>query len=148
MLKNCFQLHNGDKTLVVTKGDGILTNDSVLESDLSISSCSPKEADQKLERQMLQCVRSGIQKIVVRTVDSDVIILLLAYRYEGGNFSSNVFVWFGTGTNTTFYNINDIALGLGEETYKALPFFHAFTGYCVFVFQPWKMQILGPVGGI
>ena len=46
---------------------------------------------------------------------------------RGGNFSSNVFVWFGTGTNTTFYNINDIALGL-EETCKALTFFHAFTG--------------------
>ena len=33
---NCFlaeklsELHNGDQTLVVTKGDGILTNDSVL----------------------------------------------------------------------------------------------------------------------
>ena len=33
-----FQLHNGDTTLVVTKGDGILTNNSVLESDLFISS--------------------------------------------------------------------------------------------------------------
>ena len=128
LAEKLFQLHNGDTTLVVTKGDGILTNDSVLESDLSISSCSPEEADQKLVRHMLQCVRSGIQKIVVRTVDSDVIMLLFAYRHEGGNFSSNVFVWFGTGTNTTFYNINGIALGLGEETCKALRFFHAFTG--------------------
>ena len=90
---------------------------------MSIISCSPEEADQKLVRHMLKCIRGGIQKIV----DSDVIMLLLAYRHEGGNLLSNVSVWFGTGTNTTFYNINDIALGLGEETCKVLPFCHAFT---------------------
>ena len=56
-------------------------------------------------------------------------MLLLEYRHEGGNFSSNVFAWFGTGkNNTSFYNINDISLGLGEETCKALTLFHAFTG--------------------
>ena len=131
---NCFladkmlELHNGDQILVVTKGNCILYNDRVLESDSTINLCSAEEADQKMVRHMLQCVRSGIQKVVVRTVDTDVIMLLLAYRYEGGNFLSTVYVWFGSGKNNSFYNINEISSGLGEETCTALPFFHAFTG--------------------
>ena len=51
--------------------------------------------DLNLVRHMLQCVKSSIDKVVVRTVDTDVIMLLLAYRHVVGNFSSNVFTWFG-----------------------------------------------------
>ena len=51
------KLHNGDQTLVVTKGGSTLTNDSALESDPTISSCSAEEADQKMIQYMLQYVR-------------------------------------------------------------------------------------------
>ena len=121
-------IHNGEKTLVITVGNGIITNENVLKSDSMISSCTAEEADQKLVRHMLQCVKSSFGKVVVRTVDTDVVISLLAYRHRGGNFSSNVFAWFGMGKNSSFYNINDISLKLGEDTCQALPFFHSFTG--------------------
>ena len=56
-------------------------------------------------------------------------MLLLASRHLGENFSSKVFVWLGIGKlNSCFYSINDIALDLGEEAYKALLFFHGYTG--------------------
>ena len=78
---------------------------------------------------MLQCVLTEIKTVVVKTVDAGIFLLLLAYCHSGGNFSSKVFVWLGTGKlNSCFYSINDIALNLGEEICQALPFFHAYTG--------------------
>ena len=49
---NCFlaekllEVHDQDKIIVITKGDGILTNKSILKSDPMISCCSAEEADQ------------------------------------------------------------------------------------------------------
>ena len=78
---------------------------------------------------MLQCLLTGIKTIVVKNVDIDVSLLLLAYRHSKGNLSSKAFVWLGIRKlNSCFYLINDIGLDLGEEVCQALPFFHAYTG--------------------
>ena len=70
---------------------------------------------------MLQCVESGVQKVVVRTVDTDVIILLVAYRHLGGNYDSNVYVWFAVSKNVCFMTLISFLYSLG--------FFHTFTGH-------------------
>ena len=116
LAKTFLEIHNTGIIVVVTIENGILTNDTTLRTDLVISSCSAKEADQKLVRHMLQCLLTGIKTIVVKTVDTDVFLLLLSYRASGGNFSSKVFVQLGISKlNSCFYSINDIALDLGEE---------------------------------
>ena len=122
------EIHTGEKTLTVTMGSTIVTTDSVLASETMINSNSAEEADQKLVRHMMQCVQSDIKLVVIRTVDSDVVMQLLAYRHRAGNFQSDVFVWFGVGKNTTYYNINDLSTKLGQEPCEALPFFVSFTG--------------------
>ena len=127
--KKLLEIHRGSKTLVVTKGNSINTNENTLESSPLINSCTAEEADQKLVRHMLQCVQTGVKKVVVKTVDSDVVMSLLAYRHKAGNLlDSNVYAWFGVGTSACYFNINTIALELGENRCKALPFFHTFTG--------------------
>ena len=116
LAKTFLEIHNTGIIVVITIENGILTNDTTLRTDLVISSCSAKEADQKLVRHMLQCLLTGIKTIVVKTVDTDVFLLLLSYRASGGNFSSKVFVQLGISKlNSCFYSINDIALDLGEE---------------------------------
>ena len=116
LAKTFLEIHNTGIIVVITIENGILTNDTTLRTDLVISSCSAKEADQKLVRHMLQCLLTGIKTIVVKTVDTDVFLLLLSYRASGGNFSSKVFVQLGISKlNSWFYSINDIALDLGEE---------------------------------
>ena len=116
LAKTFLEIHNTGIIVVITIENGILTNDTTLRTDLVISSCSAKEADQKLVRHMLQCLLTGIKTIVVKTVDTDIFLLLLSYRASGGNFSSKVFVQLGISKlNSCFYSINDIALDLGEE---------------------------------
>ena len=90
--------------------------------------CQAEEADQKLDRHMIQCVSGGIKQVVIRTVDTDVLVLLIANRHYAGHFESNVYAYFGIGTNKCYYDINAIALQLGENTCQAMPFFHAFSG--------------------
>ena len=116
------------KNWVITKDAGIVTNDHLLLKDDFISYCPAEEADPKLVRHMIQCVRSGIKTVVIRTVDTDVLILLLAYRDFAGRFESEVIVYFGSGDKSCFFNINQIFLKLGKVTCQALPFFFAFTG--------------------
>ena len=77
---------------------------------------------------MVHCVRNGVTTIVVRTADSDVIVLLVAFRHFAGNFNSKVFSYFGSGNKACFYNINEICLSLGEDVCHSLPFFFAFSG--------------------
>ena len=60
----------------VTKGESVLSN-STLDESISINTA--EEADQKLVRHMIQCVRSSVKQCVLRTVDKDVVILQIAY---------------------------------------------------------------------
>ena len=72
-----FQSYQEDaQSLNVTKGETFLSN-STLDESISINTA--EEADQKLVRHMIQCVRSGAKQCVVRTVNTDVAILLIAY---------------------------------------------------------------------
>ena len=112
---NKLQIRLGDKSLTITEGNGIKTNNNALSSDPLISVCFAEEADKKLVRHMIQCVRSGVKKVVVRTVDTDVLMLLLGYLHFAANFDSNVYAWFGVGKGTCFYSINVISIQLGEN---------------------------------
>ena len=68
------------------------------------------------------------KKIVITTVDTDVVISLLVYRRFAGNFDCNVPTMLETGKSISFYDINDLAIHLGEHKCQALPFFYSFTG--------------------
>ena len=72
-------------------------------------------------------MKNGARNILVRTVDSDVIVILVGLF---SNFHPDTSVWvaFGTGKFFRYYNINTIFQALGPEKSKALLFFHAFTG--------------------
>ena len=122
------QHYAGDKTFVVTKGEHVLSNVDLLAADNSLSPNSAEEADQKLVRHALQCVRSGIRNVVIRTVDTDVILLLIAYRHQEVNTNSRVFACMAVGKEEKYYDINSISSLLGQEKCQALPFFHAVTG--------------------
>jgi len=46
---------------------------------------------------MIQCVKSGVKHVMIRTVDTDVLLLLISFRYDIGNYDSKVYAWFGVG---------------------------------------------------
>ena len=122
-----YSFHDSDKCFVVTKGENIMTNDVSLRDDQFINGFPSEEADPRLVRHMVHCVRNGVASVVVRTVDSDVLILLLAFRHFADNFNSTVFCHFGSGDSACFYNINEICCYLGQDV-SFSPFFLCFLG--------------------
>lgn len=91
-----FSQYSGDKIIVITKDETVLSNDQDLVVDTALSPNSAEEADQKLVRHTLQCAQAGIGTVVVRTVDTDVILLLLSNVHRLKN-KCNVFAWLAAG---------------------------------------------------
>lgn len=72
------------------------------------------------------CARQGIDNIILRTVDTDVVVLAIA------NFRrlqiNRLWIAFGVGKQYRYIEIHDIVRALGEDKSQVLHVFHAFTG--------------------
>ena len=66
----------------------------------------------------------------VRTVDTDVVVILLGAFFELSQAQPLVDIWiaFGMSKNYRFYNINTMCNILGEQKSRAIPVFHSLTG--------------------
>ncbi|KAG7174915.1 Glutamate receptor-like 44 [Homarus americanus] len=73
----------------------------------------------------LEC---GHQRILIRTVDTDVVILAVALANERSEVLDKIWLTFGTGKNRRYIAAYQIAKALGPEKSRALPVFHAITG--------------------
>ena len=69
-----------------------------------------------------------LEVFTIKTADTDVLIIALAYRHSAHHLDVKVNVILGIGKSIKYYDINSLSLNLGEHTCKALPFFHAFSG--------------------
>lgn len=118
-----------DKNIVVTYGDSILTNIDEIQFENDISNCTIEEADQRIIRHVINCVKNNFTCIVVCTGDTDVLILLISIVPLLQELSScKLFCKFGLGENLKWFDLNNICEILGNDVCKSLPFFHAFTG--------------------
>lgn len=89
-----------------------------------------EEADSRISLHVHDTLRKGATSILVRTVDTDVVVNLVEFFYCLSNQYPDLDLWvgFGTGRHFRYYHINSVCLELGENKCEALPFFHAFTG--------------------
>ena len=92
----------------------------------NVSPCSHEEADTRVFLHALDMSRRGMQRIMIKTVDTDVIVLAVALFSELN--LQKLWIDFGSGQTQTCYPIHEICNCLGEESAKAMLFFHAFTG--------------------
>ena len=92
--------------------------------------CTHEEADTRIIVHLQHAVDTGAQKILIRTVDTDVVVLLIGQLPTLLRSHPHIEVWvaFGMGKGFCHYNINAVCQHLGEDTARALPLFHAFTG--------------------
>jgi hypothetical protein len=112
--ENCYSLSSVDGSSVTV---------SIIESLKS----SHEEADTRIILHSLfaEQKHSGDGCLVIRSPDTDIFILLLAYAYS---FQSTLLFDTGSGNNRRIIPIKDIALILGKDLVQALPAFHAFSG--------------------
>ena len=126
-LANCVNSYFGarNKDVFVTLADGVLTNsDSNISS---ISLCDHEEADTRILLHAAHAVKMGHQKIMVRTVDTDVLVLCLSNLRKLDGIAE-FWVAFGIGKLLRYIPIHLLENSDLAPFLDGLPFFHAFTG--------------------
>ena len=94
-----------------------------------LQDCDHEEADTRIALHLYDAINRGARNVLVRTVDTDVIVILMGLFYDiNSSATATIWVAFGTGKNFRYYNINSIVQELGADKSQALPFFHTFSG--------------------
>ena len=112
------------KQIMSTKGELVLCNPKRNSID-QISPCSHEEADTRLLLHAKDAVQHGCERIMIRTVDTDVVVLAVALYLP--IHASELWISFGVGDNFKYIPAHTIAGSLGPKC-RALPMFHAFSG--------------------
>ena len=114
------------KTVVITSEERVI----VQGNDFDMPKTNHEEADTKMVLHLLDALQRGSKTCLIRTVDTDVVVILIGMFEQLTAICqmANIWVAFGTGKNFTYYHVNDIATTLGTEKSVSLPVFHSFTG--------------------
>ena len=89
-----------------------------------------EEADTRILVHLKDALNNGATTCLVRTVDTDVVVIIVGKLHAllTDNPSADVWVTFGKGKSFTSIHINEVCNALGEHQSIALPIFHSFTG--------------------
>jgi len=110
--------------LYTTDGDKVLSNPPLLSKE-RIQPSTQMEADGRLILHASDA-SSGYKKIMIRTVDTDVVILAVAFFHQLN--IEELWVAFGTRDTLHYIPIHTIVAQLGRDKSMALLMFHAVTG--------------------
>ena len=97
-----------------------------MADDTSLHPCNHEEADTRIMLHVKHCVSSGLTRVMIRTTDTDVVVLATACCHRIP--ATSIWVAFGVGKNFQYIGAHEIAVRLGPGPSKALPAFHALTG--------------------
>ena len=89
-----------------------------------------EEADNRMIIHINHMLKNGISSITVRTLDTDVIVILLSFMVQFINIDEHVSIMvdFGSGDSRRTISINRSFSELGDAVCLGLPFFHTLTG--------------------
>ncbi|KAJ8353418.1 hypothetical protein SKAU_G00209850 [Synaphobranchus kaupii] len=114
------------KALHVTSGQAV----SSFGSSSMMNCCNHEEADTRIVVHVQHALEHGAKTVLVRTVDTDVIVILVGLFHDLLVLQPLTDIWvaFGMGRKYRFYHINNMCRSLGEPKSRALPMFHAYSG--------------------
>ena len=127
LAKKLLELHQGNQLMIVSYRNTALSSSSScleLDENVPVRPCTAEEADQRLVRHALNIIKSGYKNVLVRTIDTDVLVLLLAHIPQVDDVNINAYLI----NSEKYYDVQKIIRTLGPITCKALPFFYAFSG--------------------
>src|SRR6218665_1789141 len=116
--------HNEKKTLV-TYDDHVRCVGEELDVH-SIDPCNHEEADMRLILHCYHAAENGSRKVAIRTVDTDVVVLAIAFFHKLK--LEELWVHFGVGRNMPLIAAHELSQALGPAKCLALPVFHCLTG--------------------
>ena len=116
-----------DQPLIVTDGANVLC--SPPRDTSNIAPCNHEEADSRIMVHVSDAVMQGFHKILIRTVDTDVLVLAVAVVQQLAQvLHIELWIAFGCGKDFKYIPAHEISASLGPARLLALPVFHAFSG--------------------
>ena len=115
-----------DTLLVVTNGQDAICNPHESSNIDELRPCSHEEADTRMFLHAAQAAKLGYRNVLIRTVDTDVVVLAVALQQKVQY--AELWIEFVSGGKVRYIHASAIASVLGSLRAQALPFFHAFTG--------------------
>ena len=110
---------------VSTKNETVVFNNDRTDA-ADLSPCTHEEADTRLLLHAADAARRRYTKVMVRTVDTDVVVIAVAkFQYIS---LTELWIEFGVGKHLKYLPAHDISRNIGKEKSQALLAFHAFTG--------------------
>ena len=114
---------NGRKVIIRTKDETIVSTQNDMSDVEYLQPCSHEEIDTRILLHVAHCARHVLRKLVIRTVDTDVVVLAI------GHFPAlrldELWVRFGVGTHVRQIAIQEIVKNVNE---KAQMLFNAVSG--------------------
>ena len=111
--------------IISTKGDSVVCSGQ-RDDTSSLAPCKHEKADTRLLLNAADAGKCGFNKIMLRTVDTDVLVIAIAAFHELA--LSELWIAFGVGKHFRFVPVYDIASSMRQQKSRALLAFHAFTG--------------------
>ena len=92
--------------------------------------CNHEEADTRIVIHVLHALQSGCTSVLIRTVDTDVVVILVGKfdRLIAERSDADIWIAFGMGKHFHFISGNRVCVSLGEIRSRCLPVFHALSG--------------------
>ena len=114
------------KTVYITSGESVIC----IGANSPMPNCNHEETDTRVVAHVMHALDQDRKTIVVRTVDTDVVIILVGAFHNLTVIQPLADIWvaFGMGKHYRFYSINALCSSLGAERSHALPVFHALSG--------------------
>ena len=110
--------------LISTYNEDVLSSSYV--DKVGIAPCNHEEADTRVILHSAHAGQRGFSKIMIRTVDTDVVVLAIANATQIN--VDELWIAFGVGKHYRYIPIHVSANELGQRFCSALPSFHALTG--------------------
>ena len=120
---------NSEVVIYSTREDKVIANtvQGISQVNLkNVSPCNQEEADGRIFLHLADASHQGHSKAMVRTVDSDVIVIGIS-KFEHLGLQE-LWIDFGTGKAHRYIPVHTICQNLGPDRCCALPLFHSFTG--------------------
>lgn len=128
----CLSSMDSKKQVLTTFGEQVKSTQPCVNLQ-SIAPCTHEEADTRMLLHVAHAVECGYKKIMLRTVDTDVLVLAVytlrkLQNLHPLNQAIELWVSFGTGKSHRNIPAHDITNSLSPEAALSLPAFHAITG--------------------
>lgn len=113
------------KVIVNTLQEKVLVSPPVINVD-NLEPCNHEEADTRIFLHVKHAKGDGYRKVIIRTVDTDVVVLATSYFFQLE--AEEIWIAFGVGNHFRYIPIHTIANKIGRTKCAALAVFHALSG--------------------